>query len=237
MEFCENKREGYTQNRMKNQPASSKKSSFIVFGGCEGSGKSTQIDLVKKEYPDAVFFREPGGTEFSEKEMRRLMLTSSYSPDLSPFQHMNLVFAGREDNIRKIVKPGLDAGNVVFADRYDCCSFAYQIFGMQGEASLFSHFDSNRMSMGPLDCLPGLYVIFDISPEEGMKRVAARENAKKGTSNHFDTRGIEFHARVRAGYKRFAEMHSTKVIVIDAGRSIAEVQKDVREVLSRFLKK
>lgn len=210
-----------------------KRPQFIVIDGCEGSGKSTQVENLKKKYPEAVFFREPGGTEFGEEEMRRLILKSKYSTDLSPFEHMSLFFAGRSDNIRRIVAPALAAGKTVFSDRYDSSSFAYQIFGMEGK-HLFDHFHSNRLSMGPIEYLPTLYIILDISPEEGMKRTAERSR-RKGDFNHFDARGPEFHARAREGYKRFADLYSTRVKLVDAHLSKEEVWDSIQEILLPIL--
>jgi len=205
---------------------------FIAFGGCEGSGKTTQFARLKEKFPHGVFFREPGGTDFSEKEMRRLILNSSNSGELTPFQHMCLFFCGREDNIRNIVVPALRAGKPVFADRFDCCSFAYQVFGMEG-THLHAHFDSNRLIMGPLWAQPTLYIILDVSPEVGMKRVAERQ-AAKGEVNHFDKRGPDFHARVREGYKRFAELHQNRCVIIDAERSKDEVWKSIEEAIRPY---
>jgi dTMP kinase len=197
---------------------------FIVLAGCEGAGKTTQIQNLKAQYPEAVFFREPGGTEFAE-EVRGLMLGKKYGKTLSAFEQMCLAFAGRSKNISEIVAPALAAGKTVFVDRYDCCSFAYQIFGMD-DKSLFGLFDSLRLSDGPADCLPSLYLILDISPEEGMRRVAERK-AAAGDSNHFDDRGPEFHARVRDGYRRFAELHLDSVKMIDAHSSKEKVWESI----------
>lgn len=209
-----------------------KTSTFIVIAGCEGSGKTTQIEKLRKKYPEAVFFREPGGTEFAE-EIRRLMLSSSHSTELNSFQQMNLAFVGRTDNIKKIIGPAMECGKLIFADRFDCCSFAYQIFGMEGK-NLFDHFDSSRLSMGSPKYLPDIYIFLDISPEEGMRRVAMRAEAK-GDINHFDKRGLEFHARVREGYKRFAELHSSQVKVVDGHPAKEEVWKSIEAVLDKFL--
>lgn len=211
-----------------NIPTQEKKGLFIVLEGCEGAGKTTQVKNLREKYPDAVFFREPGGTEFAE-EMRNLVLTSKHCKDLSAYEQMNLVCAGRSNNIRNIIGPALDAGKLLFADRYDSSTFAYQIFGMD-DKSLFELFGVQRLSMGPLSCLPDLYVILDISPEEGMKRVASRREAE-GKSNHFDDRGPEFHARVRAGYHRFAELYPGKVKIVDAHPSKEEVWESVQEAV------
>ncbi|MDO8579634.1 MAG: dTMP kinase, partial [bacterium] len=82
---------------------------------------------------------------------------------------------------------------------------------------------------------PSLYIFLDISPEEGMRRVALRAQAK-GEKNHFDERGLEFHARVRDGYKRFAELHPGQVRMIDAHHSKEEVWKSVENFLDEFLR-
>lgn len=201
---------------------------FIVLAGCEGAGKTTQILNLKAQYPEAIFFREPGGTEFAE-EVRSLMLTSKHAKELTAYEQMNLAFAGRGTNIREIVGPALEAGKTVFVDRYDCCSFAYQIFGMEG-LSLFDLFSAQRVAMGDARYLPDLYVILDISPEEGMKRVSSRK-AAEGKSNHFDDRGAEFHARVREGYHRFSESGFGKVSMVDAHPSREEVWKSIEGAL------
>ncbi len=197
--------------------------------GCEGAGKSTQIENLKKAFPEAVFFREPGGTPFAE-EMRSLVLTSKYCKDLNAFEQMSLVFAGRCNNIRTIVGPALKAGKTVIVDRYDASTFAYQVYGMQDQI-LVSKFNNDRLLMGEIGYLPSLYLILDVSPEEGMRRVAARK-AAKGDSNHFDERGPEFHARVRDGYRRFAEMHGTKVKMIDAHPSKEVVWESILDAIN-----
>jgi dTMP kinase len=201
---------------------------FIVLAGCEGAGKTTQIQNLKAKYTEAVFFREPGGTEFAE-EVRSLMLTSKYAKGLTAYEQMNLAFAGRSQNIRDIVGPALEAGKTVFVDRYDCCSFAYQIFGMDG-SSLFDLFSAHRLVMGDARYLPDLYVILDVSPEEGMKRVSSRK-AAEGKSNHFDDRGADFHARVREGYQRFAEAHFGRVVMVDAHPPKEEVWKSIEKAV------
>ncbi|HEU5114378.1 MAG TPA: dTMP kinase [Candidatus Paceibacterota bacterium] len=216
---------------MNNQPIAI--GSFVVVAGCEGAGKTTHMERLKSLLPNAKFFREPGGTKFAEEEMRRLMLKSEYSSGMSPYQHMNLVFAGREDNVRAIVIPARTQGIHVFADRFDCCSFAYQVHGMEGD-HLLEHFQSCRRHMGPEWCLPSLYIILDVSPEVGMKRVALRA-AAKGEVNHFDERGPEFHARVREGYKHFAKLYPEKVVIIDAERSKEEVWKDIEKTIAPFI--
>jgi len=209
----------------------SQKFRFVVLEGCEGSGKTTQFERIKAKFPNGVFFREPGGTEFAEKEMRRLLLSSPYSADLTPYECMGLFFTGRSHNIRTFVMPAQTKNQPVFTDRFDGSSFAYQLYGMEGK-NLLDHFESSRKAMGPTDCLPTLYIILDVSPEVGMARVKKRYEAK-GEMNHFDSRGPEFHARVREGYQEFAKRYPDKVAVIDAQQSVEKVWSDIEVVLDK----
>lgn len=208
------------------------KGKFIVLAGCEGSGKTTQIEMLKKKYPNALFTREPGGTEYAEF-VRSIVLKSEFSSDLNGYEQMTQVFSGRSHHLRKVILPALESGKDVFCDRYDCCSFAYQIFGMQS-TKLFGLFDSLQLAMETLT-FPNLYLILDISPEEGMKRVSKRES-EKGEINYFDKRGLDFHIRVREGYKRFAQKHTNRVVLIDAHPSKDEVAKSIDEALKTALK-
>jgi dTMP kinase len=204
---------------------------FVVLEGCEGSGKSTQFKRIEAKYLNGVFFREPGGTEFAEKEMRRLLLSSPHSAGLTPYECMGLFFTGRSHNLRTFVAPARAKGQPVFSDRFDGSSFAYQLYGMEGK-ELLSHFESSRTAMGPAECLPTLYIVLDVSPEVGMARVKKRYEAK-GEMNHFDTRGPEFHARVREGYRQFAKRYPDRVIVVDAEQTVEKVWADIEAVLDR----
>ncbi|MBX4209181.1 dTMP kinase [Candidatus Parcubacteria bacterium] len=205
-----------------------KRGKFIVIEGCEGSGKSTVIERLKEKYPDALFTREIGGTEFAEKGPRYLVLTSPFSKDLNGYEQVTQAFSGRSHHLRKVVEPALTEGRNVFCDRFDASSWAYQIFGMECH-HLFGLFDSLRASLVP-QIVPDLYIILDISPEEGMKRVAARK-AETGVTNYFDERGADLHARVRDGYRRFAEKNADRVKVIDAHPSKEAVWESVEKVL------
>lgn len=214
---------------MKPQPSAYR---FVVLEGCEGSGKTTQFKRIQAKYPHATFFREPGGTEFAEKEMRRLLLSSPYSPDLTPYECMGLFFTGRSHNLRTFVAPARAKNVPVFTDRFDGSSFAYQLYGMGGGDGLLGHFESSRSAMGPAELLPTLYIYLDVSPEVGMARVKQRA-ADRGEVNHFDTRGPEFHARVRDGYHAFAKLYPDKVVTVNAEQSVERVWADIEAVLDR----
>ncbi len=209
------------------------KPQFIVIAGCEGGGKTTVIERIKAKYPDMLYTREPGGTEFAEKGPRYLVLSSPWSPDLNGYEQITQAFSGRSHHVRNVIAPALVSGKSVISDRFDCCSFAYQIFGMgkdnQPNETLFGLFEQLRLSIVPMT-LPDLYIILDVSPEIGMQRTRERA-AGKGENNYFDKRGAEFHARVRKGYERFAQLNSTRVKFVDAHQSRDKVWESIDKIL------
>ncbi len=209
-----------------------KKGKFIVFEGCEGAGKTTQIDNLKKKYPDALFVREIGGTDFAEKGPRYLVLTSPYSKDLNGYEQITQAFSGRSHHVRKVIEPALKEGRIVICDRFDASSFAYQIYGMECH-HLFDLFASLKASIVPLIAVD-MYIILDVPPEIGMQRTKKRAE-DKGESNYFDTRGPEFHARVRNGYQEFAKLNPSRSMTIDATGSKDEVWELVQNAISKAL--
>ncbi len=188
-----------------------KRGKFITLSGGEGSGKSTLLKRLKQEFPDAVFTHEPGGSEFGI-EIRKIML-GPLGKTASPLSQMHATFSGSSDHLVKVVVPALEAGKHVFCDRIcTVCSFAYQIYGDKG-LDLFDLFDLSRKKNIAI-AAPDLSIIVDIDPKEGMRRVAKRK-ADSGVTNHFDARGIEFHERIRKGYREFAKRYPDNVLVID----------------------
>jgi dTMP kinase len=204
------------------------KSTFIVFAGCEGSGKSTQVERLQKAYPDVVFTREPGGSPFAE-DIRAVMLKSANAKQADAFTQLCLAFASRRDHMKNTVIPALENGKHVASDRGDICSKAYQVNGMEAPELQSLYLILREEALGAHE--PTLYVIFDIDPAEGMKRVAARQ-AAKGDTNHFDGRGLDFHGRVHAGYAEFATDFADKVAVIDASPSKDEVFAKLVEIVT-----
>lgn len=209
-----------------------KKGKFIVLEGCEGSGKTTQINNLKKKYPDALFVREIGGTEYAEKGPRHLVLTSEFSKDLNGYEQITLAFSGRSHHVRKVIGPAIEAGKTVFCDRFDASSFAYQIYGMES-LHLMDLFKTLKASIVPL-ITPDMYMILDVPPEVGMARTKKRAE-DKGESNYFDTRGPEFHARVRNGYREFAKLNPACSQTIDATGTKEEVWNFVQDAVSEIV--
>ncbi len=208
-----------------------KKGKLIVIDGGEGSGKSTQIQFLKEKYPLALFTREPGGSEYGE-EIRNLMLKSPLAKDASAETQFGLIWANRADHVEKKIRPALEKGINVISDRFDSCTFAYQIYGQEGTDLKDLFFEIRKTFLK--GCVPDLYVFFDISPEESLKRTTVRANLF-GESNHFDERKVEFHARVREGYAEFARLFPKNTKIINAHGSKEEVRKSLQKVLDPIL--
>jgi len=208
-----------------------KKGKFIVIDGGEGSGKGTQIESIKNLYSNTVFTREPGGSSYGE-EIRNIILKSQFAKQADAFTHMCLFFASRQDHMRNTVIPALQSGKNIISDRGDSSSFAYQLYGLEGNHLKDLFLSLRKQCLG--EFVPDLYVILDVLPKEGMRRVQERYKAK-GDFNHFDDRGVDFHERIRKGYSEFAKLFPDKVKIIDANKSKEEVLKSLQDVLKSIL--
>ncbi len=187
---------------------------LVVLEGGEGSGKTTILSRLKGlvDPNKLILTREPGGSEMAE-QIRNLIFSEG-GKSLSPDAHFHLFWAARADHIDKTILPALDRGIDVISNRFDASTFAHQIFGEEHHR-LKNSFRFNREEMFAGRIVP-TYIYLDIDPEVGLLR---RRGAKDG--NHFDDKDIEFHRRVRRGYKEFIQF--ARVIEIDASGSGDEV--------------
>lgn len=199
-------------------------SRFIVLCGGEGSGKSTQLKRLQEKHPNFTFTREPGGSPFAEK-IRTLALNDELSKQASALTQFSLMWASRHDNLKNIIVPALESGQSVICDRFDCCSYAYQIHG-QGATKLENYFWQTR-SLYLGEKVPSLYIYLDIDPAIGIARVAERKGYKE--SDHFDSQKLDFHNRVRAGYQTF--LSRVPSVTIDASQSIETVSREIDNLI------
>ncbi len=210
---------------------SQNKGKFIVIDGGEGSGKGTVMEHLKSVYTDAVFTREPGGSLYAE-EIRKLALESEHAKSADALTQFFLMLASRRDHGVNKILPSLKEGKNVFSDRFDTSTWAYQVIGQKGGIALGFLFLLIRFFL-VRPFAPDLYIILEVSPEEGARRVAER----KGKTNHFDDRKREFHERVLKGYRMFGLLIPFKVVFIDANKSREEVVGEVRKAIELIIKK
>lgn len=208
---------------------------FITVEGPDGSGKSTQIDLLvsflRARNHEVEVTREPGGTAVGEA-IRKLLLEPSPGYAMADETELFLFAAGRAQHVRERILPALAAGKIVVASRYADATEAYQGYGRQLPLDLVHRV--NEAATGGLK--PDLTIILDIACEEGLRR--ARGVAKEtpsGEHDRIEAAGLAFHQRVREGYLAIARREPLRCVVIDSARPIMDVAHDIQQlVLSRF---
>ena len=202
-----------------------KKPPFIVLCGGEGSGKSTGREAIKRKYmPNIITTREPGGSTYAEN-IRGLMFTDPLAKSADARTMFGLAWAARAEHMLRTVRPALAQGTMVVSDRFDCCTYAYQVSAQEGGAVLKDLFWQMR-EVYLAERTPDLYIFLDVEPTEGLRRVAMRSEKK----NHFDEQKIAFHQAVRRGYLVFFEELKARggnSVIIDANESEEKVQADV----------
>ncbi len=164
---------------------------FMIFEGGEGSGKDTQIDLLKQKLnpKHTVFTREPGGTDVGEK-LRSIVLGTQMEPETE----LLVFLAARAELVRTVIRPALEARKLVISNRFGLSTIAYQIYGRNRPHLLPFLMDISKQVFGDIEspyCL-----LLDIPPEIGLERVKRRGDGK----TRFDAEKLALHRRVRQGY-------------------------------------
>ena len=200
---------------------------FIVLEGGEGSGKSVQVGKLRNMLPEGtVFTRDPGGVETGE-DIRRMVLSKS-ARGIDTATELLLFMAARAELIAELVAPALESGKSVVSDRFVLSTIAYQVYGRQRNGYLALVKDIfAAINRG---CIPDLTIFLDISPDVGLARARSRLEAP----NRFDEETIEFHKRVREGYKSHLTDYG-KSVTIDANKGIEEVWTDVQNAVQSVL--
>ena len=201
---------------------------FISFEGGEGSGKSTQIDLLSKTLKDRLikFYvtREPGGSKGGEK-IRKLLVKGEPQRWDSETEVL-LMYAARRDNFIRSIKPKLNNGFIVISDRYSDSTRIYQ--GLVGGVPISKIKSIHKFSLGNFE--PHLTFLLDLSVEEGLKRAKARNDKE----NRFESKGLDFHLSVRKSYLELASNYPNRIKIIDASGTAEEVQEKIILLIDRF---
>ncbi len=192
---------------------------FIAFEGGEGSGKSTQTQILKswfeKKGRTVVLTRQPGGTDLG-KQLRHILLDLS-SKEVAPITEALLFAADRAEHMPRVIHPALTKGEVVICDRYVDSFIAYEKGGRQLDAQ-----EIDRLSRWATDSLaPDLTVLLDIPPKSGL--------ARSGNLDRMEIQPVEFHERVRATFLELAASDPKRYLVIDAQQSPEEVSAIIEE--------
>lgn len=198
---------------------------FISVEGPDGSGKSTQIDLLKKYIEDhgrtVVFTREPGGTPIGEKI--RTIILDPENAEMDPLTEAMLYAASRSQHVREVIRPALQRGDVVICDRFVDSSIAYQGFGRE-LGQVVAIINSFAIS----ECVPDVTLLFKLDPTVGISRI-------KRAQDRLEKEDLEFHKRVYEGYLEVEKANPERVIGIDAGREIEEIHKEIIDKIGKLL--
>lgn len=195
---------------------------FVVFEGGEGSGKDTQIELLRAHLPDAVFTKEPGGTAVGT-ELRKLLLDwrGSY---IDPLAELLLFSASRVHFMEEVIRPALTEGKTVVANRFALSTIAYQVYGRERPELLAVAQDIYKKVVR--EHTPDLTILLDLDPKIGLERVVSRGEEH----TRFDAESLTFHERVRKGYHEHIADFGTYAI-IDGSKSPSEVAADIVSTL------
>jgi dTMP kinase len=190
---------------------------FVCFEGGEGAGKSTQARALATTLEERGFHTlltfEPGDTPVG-KEVRRIVLDPA-TGELSDRTEVLLYAADKAEHVDTVVLPALARGEVVITDRYVDSTLAYQ-----GAGRTLAPEEVERVARWAThDLRPHLTVVLDVDPEHGFGRFAERDR--------IEGESPEFHRRVRAAFVEMASADPDHYLVIDAGRSAAEIADEV----------
>lgn len=183
---------------------------FITFEGGEGAGKSTQVarlvERLRALGHEVVQTREPGGSPGAE-EIRNIALNGD-AGRWSPMTETMLMFAARSDHLERTIRPALEAGRWVVCDRFADSSRAYQGAGGGAPADFIEALDAAVVG----DTQPDLTLVFDLPVEVGLERAFGRGLFE----TRFESKGLEFHERLRRRFLEIAQEKSERCVVVDA---------------------
>jgi dTMP kinase len=194
---------------------------FIAFEGGEGAGKSTQVRRLQQWLTDegllARATREPGGTP-SGQAIRDIVLDHAHAA-LSARAEALLYAADRAQHVHDVIRPALEAGEVVITDRFIDSSLAYQ-----GAGRTIPLDDVRMLSRWATEGLwPDLTVLLDLPPEEGLTRARGR-----AVADRLESESLEFHQRVRQTFRALAEADAEHYLVLDALRGPDDLAAEIR---------
>ncbi len=198
---------------------------FITLEGPEGAGKSTNRDylaeLLGSGGREVVLTREPGGTPLAER-IREILLAPAAEP-MAVDTELLLMFAARAQHLAQVVRPALARGALVLCDRFVDATYAYQGGGRGVPVERIATLEA--FVLGDLE--PDLTLVFDLPVEIGLARAARR-----GALDRFEREQRAFFEAVRQTYLDRAQAVPARYRLIDASRSLAEVQAELRALVA-----
>ncbi len=196
---------------------------FISIDGGDGSGKSTQVDLLcrwlRGQRHEVVQCRDPGSTPLGEAV--RTILLDRHDLRIHRRSEMLLYMVARAQLVEEVIRPALERGATVVSDRYLLANVVYQGYG--GGLDVPTLWEVGRVATTGL--MPDLTVVLDVPPEVAVARM-------NRPLDRMECQGAEFHARVRAGFLTEAARTPDRIRVVDASGNVEEVQEEIRKIVA-----
>ncbi|PYL54092.1 MAG: dTMP kinase [Verrucomicrobia bacterium] len=200
---------------------------FITFEGSEGCGKSTQVQLLANRLDAAgvpfLITREPGGTAIGES-IRELLQFAPQGQGMTPETELLLFEASRSQLVREVIKPALERGECVIADRFFDSTTVYQGVARKLDRKVVRQL--NAFAVG--DCVPDVTFLLDVDLETTQSRMQGPRRPDR-----MEQQSVEFYERVRDGYLEFAKWQRDRVVVIKGWQSPQDIEKEIWETLSK----
>ena len=202
---------------------------FITFEGGDGSGKSTQVNLLK-DYLDNLNFetiktREPGGTPSAE--ILRDLLTTGEVEKWTPMSEALLMWASRYEHLIQVIEPALNSGKNVICDRFYDSTYAYQ--GVAHNLGIDKMEKLKKIIIGDIE--PDVTFVLDIDPKVGLKRSLDRSNQE----NRFESYNIDFHNKIRSAFIEIAKKNKNRCVVVDASLNEQEINNSIITVIDNLI--
>jgi dTMP kinase len=203
---------------------------FITFEGSEGSGKSTQANKLAAHLHRVgipyLLTREPGGTPIGES-IRELLQFAPHNSDMASETELLLFEASRSQLVREVIKPALERGMCVVADRFFDSTTVYQGAARKLDPEIIETL--NAFAVG--GCVPDITFVLDVDAATADTRMQ-REPRK---ADRMEQQPAEFYDRVRKGYRDLVIQEPKRIVLIDSALEVEEIEKQIwKELCSRF---
>src|SRR5215216_6193941 len=203
---------------------------FITFEGSEGSGKSTQADRLAARLQrcgvPCILTREPGGTLIGES-IRDLLQFAPHNSNMASETELLLFEASRSQLVREVIKPALERGVCVIADRFSDSTSVYQGAARKLDREMIERVNAFVVS----DCVPDITFVLDVDTATAESRMQ-REPRK---ADRMEQQPAEFYERVREGYRGLAAHEAKRIVMIDGSGDVEDIENEIwRTILSRF---